>query len=186
MRTIYLIFILTNIFSLNSISQPNKQFKKVELLNKKTESGQPPVDSLAEFKSDLYSDIKPFVQLKAGRYFEQFSICIKTDKNGSLDSVMVSDNMEPLLKAHFQRTQKKSVYNSLIRYSKLNGWKDTYLLMTVIILYEDIKPPTLANLLEHRESLQNTFSFNSRDLLEKVQPIRMLDPLILSFGKLMR
>ena len=94
--------------------------------------------------------------------------------------------MDLKLKQHFRNTQNKSVYDKLIIHAKLKGWYNTYMVMPVSVLYEEADPLNLSVLIKQQASLQNAFSLNSRDFLQTVQPIRLLDPMVLLFGTTVR
>lgn len=143
-------------------------------------------DSLAGFKKSLYESIEAHLKKTSGRVFFQFSICVKTNKVGDIDTVLVSENASNALKYHILKNQFNLDYKELIRRVQAKKWFETYILFPVNALYEDSEPVNFGTLRDISMDLPHTFSFESVDFVSGTNKIIIATPMSLLFGKVVR
>ncbi|MCF8318150.1 MAG: hypothetical protein K9I02_05340 [Haliscomenobacter sp.] len=188
MKTIYLFIFLLG-FSIKCVGQSKPEIPKAKLLQtlSKYEPTELQNDSLGIFRQSLYSFILPYIEQGQGKSFKQFSICIKTNALGEIDTFFVSHNASSKLKYQLSKFQDKIDCTELIKRAKSLKWFNTYIIFPVIILYENSEAQNFQDLVDYRRGdLQFSFSFNSLNFSEQAKSIVIGNPIGGVFGKKIR
>jgi hypothetical protein len=139
-------------------AQTQPVLEHVKVVNKAVLIENPSLsDSLQTFTSSLYANmIEDLENYKDAFKVTQFSFCAKISSTGTVDTVLISDNVDYRLRMHISKVQNKLNYSDLIKQVKLKKRHDINLIFPFTILYY---VNNSQNFNQQQEHLKKAFSF---------------------------
>ncbi len=164
-----LLFVVTSIFFIENVM------------------GQTPTSNIQKFENSVFDKLNNEVIYK-GYDFEGFSICVKINSKGLIDTTLISLAAMPELRDRIIKIAPTFNYKALKDEVKKNKWKNVNIIIPVLSVYESYSPSkTLTELGQYASNRLNYFSdFNIIATDEYISNCIILKPIVLVSSEKMR